>query len=142
MSIKDGFLCHSQSKPVSAPFAGFIFWQEGKKRYDPLLAERYEVNFIAALRKEFEVPNAKFVCATIGQTEKGTSGKDSVILDSQFAAAGECGKYLESKANVATVYSNPLSLGGSSSGQYISGAEAYMNVGLEPGRAMAELLKN
>ena len=40
----------------------------------------------------------------------------------------------------ATVYTHPLSKGGSSGGHYGGNAETYMNVGEAMGRAMAELI--
>jgi len=55
---------------------------------------------------------------------------------------GATGKYPEFKGNVATVYSNPLSLGGSGNSHYNGNAETYMNVGEAVGWAMVELLKN
>ncbi len=54
--------------------AGFFWWQGDKDRYNAGHAAKYEknlVNLIAALRKDFNAPNAKFVCATLGQTEQG-----------------------------------------------------------------------
>ena len=41
--------------------------------------------------------------------------------------------------NVATVYSHPLSKGGSSNAHYNGNAETYMNIGEAMGRAMAGL---
>ena len=52
----------------------------------------------------------------------------------------ETGKYEEFKGNVASVYANPLSQGGGSSGHYGGNAETYMDVGDALGRAMAKLL--
>jgi hypothetical protein len=92
------------------------------------------------LRKDFEAPNAKFVCATLGQTKKGATGNEGLILDAQLAVDGESGKYAEFKGNVASVYSNPLSTGGASNSHYGGNAETYMDVGNGLGRAMAELL--
>ena len=123
--------------------AGFVFWQGDKDRYNAAHAETYEtnlVNFIKALRKEFDAPNAKFVCATLGQTKKGAGGNDGAILDAQLAVDGEAGNYPDFQGNVATVYSNPLSQGGASNGHYGGNAITYMEVGLALGRAMAELL--
>ncbi len=54
---------------------------------------------------------------------------------------GTSGKYPESKGNVATVYSHPLSKGGGSSSHYGDNAETYMNIGEGMGAAMAELVK-
>jgi Carbohydrate esterase, sialic acid-specific acetylesterase len=125
--------------------AGFLWWQGDKDRYNAAHASQYEknlVNIIHALRKEFNAPNAKFVCATLGQTAKDApAGNDKLIFDAQMAVDGESGKYPEFKGNVATVYTHPLSKGGASNGHYNGNAETYMNVGLGMGEAMAKLLK-
>lgn len=124
--------------------AGFVFWQGDKDRYNAAHASRYEQNMvqlIKQLRMEFDAPDAKFVCATLGQTAKGAKGNEGLILDAQMAVDGESGKYDEFKGNVATVYSHPLSKGGASNGHYEGNAETYMNVGLALGRAMSELLR-
>ncbi len=123
--------------------AGFVFWQGDKDRYNATHASRYEQNLvqlIRQLRKDFDAPEARFVCATLGQTRKGDSGNDGMILEAQLAVDGETGKYEEFKGNVATVYANPLSKGGASNGHYNGNAETYMDVGLALGRAMAKLL--
>jgi hypothetical protein len=125
--------------------AGFFWWQGDKDRYNAGHASRYErnlVQLIKALRKDFDAPDAKFVCATLGQTEKGATGNEGMILDAMFAVDGESGKYPEFKGNVATVYTHPLSQGGASNGHYGGNAKTYMNVGLGMGQAMVELLKN
>ncbi len=123
--------------------AGFLFWQGEKDGGSAENAARYEfnlVNFIKALRKDFDAPNAKFVLATLGEATKGSSGNGGLILDAQLAVDGESGKYPEFKGNVATVYANPLSMGGSGNGHYGGNGETYMNVGEAMGRTMAELL--
>ena len=125
--------------------AGFFFWQGDKDRYDVGLASNYEknlVHFIEQLRKDFNAPNAKFVCATLGQTQKGGASNDGMIFDAQMAVDGEKGKHKQFKGNVATVYTHPLSLGGASNGHYNGNAETYMNVGEAMGKAMVELLRN
>jgi len=125
--------------------AGFFFWQGDKDRYNGAHANRYEqnlVHFIKTLRKDFNAPKAKFVIATLGQTKKGAGGNEGKIIEAQFAVDGKSGKYPEFKGNVATVYTNPVSMGGSSNGHYGGNAETYMNVGELMGQAMAELLKN
>jgi len=125
--------------------AGFFFWQGDKDRYRAYWANRYEQNLvqlIKTLRKDFDAPNAKFVCATLGQTAKGADGNDGLILNAQLAVDGESGKYPEFKGNVATVYTNPVSMGGSSNGHYGGNAETYMNVGEAMGKAVVELMKN
>ncbi len=121
---------------------GFFFWQGDKDRYNVAHAERYELNlvqFIKQLRKDFDAPDAKFVCATLGQTEKGAGGNEGLILDAQLAVDGESGKYPEFEGNVASVYSHPLSQGGSSNAHYGGNAETYMDIGEGMGRAMADL---
>jgi hypothetical protein len=130
--------------------AGFLWWQGDKDRYNVAHASRYEKNLVAlihALRKEFNAPNAKFVCATLGQTAKDApiddkTKNDKMIFDAQMAVDGGTGKYPEFKGNVATVYTHPLSKGGASNGHYNNNAETYTNVGLAMGEAMNALLKN
>ena len=60
---------------------GFFYWQGDKDRYNAGHATRYEfnlVNLIKQLRKDFNAPNAKFVCATLGQTSKGAKAKTGI----------------------------------------------------------------
>ena len=125
--------------------AGFFWWQGDKDRYDDGHASRYEKNLvrlITALRKDFNAPKAKFVCATLGQTSKeNASGNEKLILDAMLAVDGASGKYPDFKGSVATVYSHPLSMGGASNGHYGGNAKTYMNVGLAMGEAMARMLK-
>jgi Carbohydrate esterase, sialic acid-specific acetylesterase len=123
--------------------AGFFFWQGEKDGGNAGHANKYEENlvrFIKQLRKDFEAPNAKFVLATLGEATKGSGGNGGKILDAQLAVDGTTGKYPEFKGNVATVYANPLSLGGSGNSHYNGNAETYMNVGEAMGKAMTELL--
>lgn len=126
--------------------AGFIWWQGDKDRYNVAHANRYEenlVNLINALRKEFNAPNAKFVCGTLGQTAKDSeAGNDKMIFDAQMAVDGQNGKYPQFKGNVATVYTHPLSKGGASNSHYNGNVETYMNVGLALGEAMAKLVQS
>lgn len=124
--------------------AGFFFWQGDKDRYNAGHASRYEqnlVHLIKQLRRDFNAPRAKFVCATLGQTAKGAEGNEGLILNAQLAVDGRTGKYPEFKGNVATVYTHQLSRGGASNSHYGGNAETYMNVGQAMGRAMVELLK-
>lgn len=124
--------------------AGFFWWQGDRDSRSAALSSRYEqnlVHLIKQLRKDFNAPNAKFVCATLGQTAKGSTGNGRKILDAMFAVDGKSGKYPEFKGSVATVYSHPLSKGGSSGGHYGGNAETYMNVGEAMGKAMVELLQ-
>src|SRR5689334_21984824 len=94
----------------------FSIWQGEKDGGNAGHAARYEQNLVASikqLRREFKAPNAKFVLATLGEATKGSTGNGGKILDAQLAVAGNAGIYPEFKRNVSTVYSNPLSLGGS-----------------------------
>lgn len=125
---------------------GFVWWQGDKDRYNDAHAARYEqnlVHLIKTLRSEFKAPNANFVVATLGQTEKGSTehANEKLILDAQLAVDGTAGKYPEFKGNVATVYTHPLSQGGASNSHYNGNAQTYMDVGLALGRAMVKLLK-
>jgi len=122
---------------------GFFWWQGDKDRYNAAHADRYEENLvqlIKVLRKDFDAPNAKFVCATLGQTEKGAKGNEGKILDAMFAVSNP-EKYPKLKGDVATVYSKPLCHGGASNGHYNGHAETYMDVGEAMGEAMVDLLK-
>lgn len=125
--------------------AGFLWWQGDKDRYNKGHAAMYEKNLnnlIAALRKEFDAPKAKFVCATLGQTSKeNASGNEKLILDAMFAISDPA-KYPALQGDVATVYTNPLSMGSASNAHYGGNAKTYMNVGLGMGKAMVELLEN
>ncbi|MEC7408672.1 MAG: sialate O-acetylesterase, partial [Planctomycetota bacterium] len=63
--------------------AGFLWWQGDKDRYKEGHAAMYEKNLnnlIASLRRDFEAPKAKFVCATLGQTSKeDAKGNEKMI---------------------------------------------------------------
>ncbi len=123
--------------------AGFFWWQGDRDSRSAALSSRYEqnlVHLIEQLRKEFNSPNAKFVCATLGQTPKGSTDNGGKILDAMMAVDGQSGKYPQFKGNVATVYTHPLSLGGNSGSHYGGNAETYMNVGEAMGKAMVKLL--
>jgi len=123
--------------------AGFCFWQGAKDGGSGVHAAHYEKNlvqFIKALRKDFNAPNAPFVVATMGHGKKGSGGTAGKITDAQLAVDGKSGKYKDFKGNVSTFYSNPVSMGGSANGHYSGHAETYMNVGEGMGKAMAALL--
>jgi hypothetical protein len=125
--------------------AGFFWWQGDKDRYNAGHSQKYEqnlVNLIKQLRKEFNAPHAKFVCATLGQTDKDNAkGTEKDILEAQLAVS-DPSKHPEFQGDVATVYTHPLSKGGASNGHYGGNAETYMNVGEAMGRAMVKLMKN
>jgi hypothetical protein len=124
--------------------AGFFWWQGDKDRYNAAHASRYEqnlVHLIKTLRRDFDAPNAKFVCATLAQTAKDVEGTEGQILEAQLAVDGENGKYPEFKGNVATGYSKPLCHGGASNSHYGGNAETYMDIGEAMGRAMVDLIE-
>ncbi len=121
--------------------AGFFWWQGDKDMRNAAHCEAYEANLIRlikALREDFNAPEARFVTASLGQTEKGSKGGDGKILDAMEAVAKNDDTVLKGK--VAFVYTHPLSKGGSSSGHYNGNPETYMNVGEAMGKAMVELL--
>lgn len=124
--------------------AGFLWWQGDKDRYNEGHAAKYEQNLknlIAALRRDFDAPKAKFVCATLGQTKREEAdGNEKLILDAMMAIS-DASKYPALKGDVATVYTHPISMGGASNGHYGGNAKTYMNVGLAMGAAMVELLQ-
>ena len=105
------------------------------------LSVLYLLHLIKQLRRDFDAPEANFVCASLGQTKKGATDGGGKILDAMLAVDGGSGKYPEFKGNVAAVYTHPLSKGGSSGGHYGGNAETYMNVGEAMGQAMVKLLE-
>ena len=123
--------------------AGFFFWQGAKDCGDAAHSARYEQNlvrFIEQLRKDFNAPKAKFVCATLGHVKKGSGGNNGKVLDAQLAVDGKNGKYRQFRGNVASVYANPFCHGGSANGHYGGNAKTYMDVGEAMGRAMVGLV--
>lgn len=124
--------------------AGFFYWQGERDAGNAGHAAHYEQNlvaFIHALRREFNAPNAKFVCATLGESVKGSAGPSGDVLNAHLAVDGANGKYPEFKGNVATIYTHPMAQGGSGNGHYGGKAEVYMDVGEAMGNAMVKLLQ-
>jgi hypothetical protein len=79
--------------------AGFFWWQGDRDSRSAALSSRYEknlVHLIKQLRKDFNAPNAKFVSASLGQTEKDATDGGGKILDAMLAVDGKSGKYPES----------------------------------------------
>lgn len=126
--------------------AGFVWWQ-GHKDQNEVHAARYEQNLkrlIAALRKDYDAPKAKFVLAT-GCGNPGREGFGLQIAEAQLAIA-DSKKHAEFAGNVKAVDSRDLwrevDVSPKSQGyHYNRNAETYMEVGLRLGWAMAELLK-
>jgi hypothetical protein len=118
--------------------AGILWWQGDKDMRNKAHAAMYEQNLgylLKALRKDFNAPEAKFVCASLGQTEEGDtdSGHGKILQAMKSFAAGS--------DDIGFVYTHPLSKGSSSSAHYGGNAQTYMNVGLAMGEKMVELLK-
>ena len=113
--------------------AGFFWWQ-GNAEPGKGNVETYDKNLAFLfndLRKDFNAPNAKFVCATLGEHDKSATLSQKMF---DFAAMPEF------KDQAAVFYSKPVSKGGSG-GHYGGDAETYMNVGEGMGRLMVELLQ-
>ena len=128
--------------------AGFFFWQ-GHKDQNNINASRYElnlVNFIKALRKDFDAPDAFFACATVAFNGRRMKGTTLTIAKAQLAVSGEKGKYSEFKGNVKTIDARPFwqparrSPGGGGH-HYNGNAQTYMDVGNALGNAMVGLIK-
>jgi hypothetical protein len=112
--------------------AGFFWWQ-GNAEPGKGNVETYDKNLAFLfndLRKDFNAPNAKFVCATLGEHDKGAALSQKMF---DFADRPEF------KDQAAVFYSKPVSKGGSG-GHYGGDAETYMNVGEGMGKLMVELL--
>ena len=123
--------------------AGFFFWQGERDAGNAGHAAHYQQNlvaFIKALRKQFQCPDAKFVCGTLGEAVKGGTGPTNLVLEGHLAVDGSSGKYPEFAGNVATIYTYPMAQGGSGNGHYGGKAEVYMDVGEAMGQAMLKLL--
>ncbi|PXA03640.1 sialate O-acetylesterase [Coraliomargarita sinensis] len=108
--------------------AGFFWWQgcsEGKGS-----VENYDKNLeylFNDLKKEFNAPNAKFVCATLGEHDK-----DATLSQKMF-------NFADGNKDAGVFYSKPVSTGGSC-GHYGGDPETYMNVGEGMGKLMVEML--
>lgn len=117
--------------------AGFLWWQGDRDSRETGHSQHYGKNLktlIKALRKDFNAPDAKFVAATLGQTDRdNASGNEKAVIEGMFSIDGKDG--------ARTVYTHPLSMGSSSGAHYDGNAKTYMNVGLAMGEAMEELLK-
>jgi hypothetical protein len=124
---------------------GFFWWQGDRDSKSYVYSSRYEKNLvqlIQRLRVDFDAPHAKFVCASLGQTKKGSSSNGGKILDAILAVDGRSEKYQKFKNNVASVYTYWLNKAkGGSSQHYDQNAETFMNVGEAMGNAMIRLLR-
>ncbi len=113
--------------------AGFFWWQ-GNAEPGKGSVENYDKNLAFLfndLKKDFNAPNAKFVCATLGE-----HGMDAALTKKMFDFAA----LPEFKDQAAVFFTQPVSKGGGSGGHYGGNGETYMNVGEGMGKAMVELL--
>jgi hypothetical protein len=114
--------------------AGFFWWQ-GNAEPGKGNVETYDKNLAFLfndLKKDFNAPNAKFVCATLGEHDKSATLSQKMF---DFADRPEF------KDEAAVFYSKPVSKGGGSGGHYGGNPETYMNVGEGMGKAMVDLLQ-
>lgn len=100
------------------------------------------MSLIKHLRREFEVPEAPFVIATIGFEGWDLEGPRLTVAEAQLAVCGDTGNYPEFAGNVKTVETRDFwrDASVSPSGQgyhYNHNAETYMEVGDALGEAMA-----
>lgn len=109
--------------------AGFFWWQgnaeKGKGNVDT-----YDQNLaflFSDLKKDFNAPNAKFVCATLGEHDE-----NATLSQKMFSFA-------KSHDDAAVFYSKPVASGGSG-GHYGGDPNTYMKVGEGMGKLMLELL--
>jgi hypothetical protein len=112
--------------------AGFFWWQ-GNAEPGKGSVENYDKNLAFLfndLKKDFNAPNAKFVCATLGEHDK-TAPLSQKMYD--FAALPE------NKDKAAVFFSKPVAKGGSG-GHYGGDHDTYMKVGEGMGKLMIELL--
>ena len=120
--------------PNSTKFevAGFFWWQ-GNAEPGKGSVENYDKNLAFLfndLKKDFNAPNAKFVCATLGEHDK-TAPLSQKMFD--FAALPE------NKDKAAVFFSKPVAKG-ASGGHYGGDHDTYMKVGEGMGKLMIELL--
>ena len=113
--------------------AGFFWWQ-GNAEKGKGNVETYDKNLAFLfndLKKDFNAPNAKFVCATLGEHDRSATLSQKMF---DFAELPE----FEDQA--AVFYSKPVAKGGSG-GHYGGDPNTYMKVGEGMGKLMVELLQ-
>jgi hypothetical protein len=111
---------------------GFFWWQ-GNAEKGKGSVENYDKNLaflFKDLRTDFNAPNAKFVCATLGEHDK-----NATLSKKMYSFAG----LPEFKDQAAVFYSKPVAKGGSG-GHYGGDPNTYMGVGEGMGKLMLELL--
>jgi hypothetical protein len=109
--------------------AGFFWWQ-GNAEPGKGSVENYDKNLAFLfndLKKDFNAPNAKFVCATLGEHDKSAPLSQKMF------------DFARSHDDAEVFYSKPVAKGGSG-GHYGGDPDTYMKVGEGMGKAMVELL--
>lgn len=146
-ALKDIEKWYPSYKDQGYEIVGFVWWQGHKDTGSAAHASKYEENLerlIESLRKDYDVPNARFVLAT-GCGNPGTEGLGKKIAEAQLAI-GDAKKYPKFAGNVKAVDSRDLwreaEVSPKNQGyHYNRNAETYLEVGLRLGWAMADLLK-
>ena len=123
--------------------AGFFWWQGNKDSQSTVYSKRYRLNLarlIKELRRDFQAPHAKFVCASLGEAKKGSVNNAGRILKAMQKVDGRSGQYPKFAGNVGYVYTHPLIRGNGYSGNHYNlHAETFMNVGEAMGKDMVRL---
>lgn len=127
--------------------AGFVWWQ-GHKDQNEVHASRYALNFanlVKAWGKEFNVPNAPWVLATIAFEGWKLSGPGKMVAEAQLSVDGDAGVFPEHKGKVKAIEARDFwrEPGESPKNQgyhYNHNGETYYLTGDALGRAMVELL--
>lgn len=127
--------------------AGFVWWQ-GHKDQNPVHASRYEDNLVRlvhSLRRDYQVPQARFVLATIGFGGWELEGTGLQIAEAQLALA-DPQRHPELAGSVQSVEIRDLWRPANESPNprqgyhYHRNAETYLEVGLRLGEAMKALM--
>lgn len=126
--------------------AGFVWWQ-GHKDQNDAHASLYAHNFanlVKAWGKEFGVPDAPWVLATIAFDGWNLAGPGKAVAEAQLSVDGSTGVFPEHKGKVKTIEARHFwrDVGESPKNQgyhYNHNAETYYLVGDALGRAMVEL---
>lgn len=123
--------------------AGFFGWHGNKDSKSTVYSKRYRLNLvrlIKQLRHDFQASHDKFVCASLGETRKGSVDNGGLILKAMQQVDGRSGRYPKFARHVASVYTYWLTRGNGNSGNHYNlNAETFMNVGEAMGREMVRL---
>jgi Carbohydrate esterase, sialic acid-specific acetylesterase len=129
--------------------AGFFFFQGHKDTTILAHAKRYEenlVNFIHNIRRDFDVPSAPFVVASIGFYGYYMQDEILSVYNAQMAVDGDSGKYPLYEGNVKTIdtrkywRNETMNDGGSRWVHYGFSGEFQLQVGEAMAWAMLSLL--